>query len=138
MHRPYGTTELRERDVPRILRDDALDVTTLDVKRNYKAGDSRAHEGFHFCYAAHVSLLREIHGYDEEFQYTYGVEDLDLLDRLHDINSEFIMDKDIHGFHVWHPRRRAFLKGVHDNLKIYRDKQSEKNRIVNPNGWGLG
>ncbi len=138
VHRPYGTTELREQDVTRILRDNTLDVTTLDVKRNYKVGDSQAHEGFHFCYAAHVSLLREIRGYDEDYKDCYGWEDVDLLNRLHLANAEFVMDKNIHAYHTWHPRRRSFLKGVHDNAKIYTEKITDPIKIVNPNGWGLG
>lgn len=139
VHRPHGTTELREQDVQMILRDDTLDVSQLPVKRRYRAGDPKVHEGFHFCFATGVELLRSIGGYDEVFKYTYGLEDCDLLNRLHMSSAEFIMDSNFHGFHLWHPRRTKFLRGVQKNGKLYESKMKNPKLIANKGvEWGTG
>ncbi len=139
VHRPHGTTELREQDVQEILRDDNLDVSTLPVKRRYRAGNAKVHEGFHFCFATGVELLRSIGGYDEDFRYSYGWEDVHLLNRLHIANAEFIMDPNFHAYHTWHPRRVKFLRGVNKNGTIYESKMKKLKLVANENReWGLG
>lgn len=138
IHRPWGTTELMEMDSPKIINNDNLDIGTLKPRRHYPSGNPKTHEGFHFSYACHTKLLKDIGGYDERFKNTYGWEDVDLLDRLHMLNCEFIMDKEIHAYHIWHARRTKFLKGVGDNAEIYRQKQKNPKIIANENNieWG--
>lgn len=139
VHRPWGTTELMEMDSPKIINNDNLDIGQLTPRRHYPSGNPKTHEGFHFSFACHTKLLKEMHGYDENFKETYGFEDVQLLDRLHMYECEFIMDKEIHAYHIHHPRRTKFLRGVKDNAEIYRQWQKNPKIVVNRNiEWGTG
>lgn len=130
--------ELMESDAQKIISNPDLDVSQLQIRREYRV-HAGCHEGFHFNYTAPVELLRKIGGYDEDYKDGYGYEDVDIMHRLLQISSEIILDSSTTAYHIWHYRRAKFLKTVRDNGMIFESKQKMNIRVANQNRkWGEG
>lgn len=137
IHRCHYAAEMTEQDRPRILADPNLDVTKLPTLRVWPVQNIHTYQGFHFCFATYTDLLRQIGGYDEDYENGYGYEDIDLLERLIIAGGEFIVDKNFSTYHIWHPHMRRFHRTITSNENLFRKKMAIKNPIANEGiVWG--
>jgi hypothetical protein len=137
VHRCHRAVEMTEQDRPRILADPTLDLSGLAILRVWPVQTIHTYQGFHFCFAAHVDLLKQIGGYDEDYENGYGYEDVDLMERLIMAGAEFIVDKNFTTYHIWHPHMRRFHNTITSNEQIFRNKMATKRPIANEGrGWG--
>lgn len=127
--------ELMEHDTNRIFKDPTIDVSKLKPRREYPVNRG-CHEGFHFCFCAPSQTLRDLGGYEEAFADYYGYEDVEMLDRLK-MHTSIEKDKDLIAYHIHHPRRIKFLRGVRDSAGIYKQIRGQKT-ANNGRVWGEG
>jgi hypothetical protein len=136
--RPGSMIELAEPETPKILGGRDYELSKLQRRFTHKVTLDN-YRAFHAGFAAPISKLLEIGGYDEDFRNCYGYEDVDLLMRLRKLGASFVIDRSIIAYHIWHMRKTRFLKTVRKNGQIHTTKNRNLQIVANTNReWGNG
>lgn len=91
-------------------------------------------EPWFFCGAVHTSHLQFMRGVDEDFT-GYGMDDVDLADRLKALNIRFTWRGDLHAMHQWHESYHGQID-YSINKNIYDLKAKNFTVRRNPDTWG--
>ncbi len=135
--RPCDMTEIAKSATQAIINNPHTDLRKKPKEFHWKAVATR-HEAFHAGVTLSVHRLMEMGGYDEQYRYGYGHEDVDLWRRLLATKVPLVIDKEVTTFHVWHPRMRRFMKTSINNHCIY-SKKDPRNVVRNKGkNWGEG
>jgi hypothetical protein len=138
VYRPGGMIEFTEQMTQKILDDPYISVSELDVLRRWQVTDYN-YQAFHCGMAMNVDRMIAMGGYDEDFAEGYGWEDVNFLERLKLSDVRIIIDHDLMGFHIHHPRYRIFQKTIAINGSIYEKKKKNLKVVANENReWGQG
>lgn len=72
--------------------------------------------------AIHKSDILKVDGFDEDFD-AYGLEDTELIDRLHDLHFHGYLDKGCWAYHIEHEKHNGLFRKVQD---LYHHKRNHK------------
>jgi len=138
VYRPGGMIELCPQETQQIIDNPLVDLKQFPVLRQWKV-TPKNYEGFHNCVTIRTQRLKEMKGYEEEFQDGYGYEDVNLLDRIKKSGVKIIIDDSVITYHINHPVIRSFHKTIIDNEKIYKKLKENLQIDANKNReWGNG